>query len=224
MLNCNVTAALKAYAVQNDFDGEGEIYFAEHDIAARRRGASDFGDGDISGMTCRRAPWADSYAPGPVPKLVMIDNGWRFECHGCGCHIDSDLEAYDDNDEPRKFQPVEIDGAIFCAEECHQMDIADRAARSTCETAAINKLTAALLAALPDVTLTGKPHAYAVKRDGVYVAKQVWIDFTFPGATIGPATYRYDEIDEDPRVTVRTGDLDAWNAWRASLKPEMPAP
>ncbi len=75
--------SMKAYAVQEDYEGTGAIIFAKHAIQARRWGANEFNGGELGGMTCRRAPWADQYAPGPIPAEVMMEHGWSFLCVRC---------------------------------------------------------------------------------------------------------------------------------------------
>ncbi len=72
---------MKAYTV--DDDGEGAVVvFAEKNVVARRIGANELGCafGDVS---CCRAPDLDSYAPGPVPPLILWDAGWWFGCQRC---------------------------------------------------------------------------------------------------------------------------------------------
>ena len=50
---------LKAFAVQEDCEGTGGIYYAEHAITAKKRFANENNDGELNGITCQRAPWAD---------------------------------------------------------------------------------------------------------------------------------------------------------------------
>lgn len=47
---------LKAYSVTEEYENTGGIIFAEHNIVARRIGASEYADGDFHAVTCRRAP------------------------------------------------------------------------------------------------------------------------------------------------------------------------
>ena len=206
---------LKAYAVQDD---EGtEIVFAEHNVVARRNGANRL-DNEFASVSCHRVPWADKYAPGPVPKLVLIDNGWWFECYRCGRKIDSDKEWWPENDtDPvEKLNPVERGHGIWCSQECYDNDIADQAARKMCDDAAIVELTKKLLETIPGVVIEeeGK-HAYCVIKDGKYVSQQCIVHFRFPGCKIGAATFRYDAIGQEPSVCVCSGDMEAWTQWRA---------
>lgn len=209
---------LKAYSVQGEENGE--IVFAKHAVVARRQGANIL-DEDFGSVSCTRAPWADEYAPGPVPSLVMIDNGWRFECQGCGRTIDSDLEWYpDDPKEPvQTMAPVENEHGLFCTQACCDAYLTDRACRKACEEAAIATLSEKLVRKFPGITIGGeRMHAYSIHKDGLYVAKQCIVPFTFPGCKFGCAHYRYDEVDEVPYVTVCAGDIPAWKAWNESQK------
>jgi hypothetical protein len=212
---------MKAFAVQEDCEGTGDIFYADHAITAKKRFANEFGDGDLSGISCHRAPWADAYAP-HCPRLVMIDHGWWIECNGCGVRIDSDLEVNPDDpdEEVRKLDPVEDDRGLFCLASCRDRYLADRAARQDAEAAARATLEVKLLAKLPGVTVVGEIHSYVEKRDGLYVARQTRAAFDFPGSTIGPAYFSHNEIGEEPSVTVCQGDLPAWETWRASLQPQ----
>jgi len=211
---------LKAYSVQENDEGTGGIYYAEHSIVALRHGANEHGDGDISYFKATRAPWADEYAPGPCPQLVMIDHGWWMECHGCGVRIDSDLIEYSDTPDipDRELKPVEIGHGLWCSAECRERDLKDRQERKDAEDKAKAAIEAMLLEKLPGVTVAGGHHAYVNKVDGVYVPEQVHIAFEFPGSKIGPGHFGHNKIGEEPHVTVCQGDLAAWEAWRESLK------
>jgi hypothetical protein len=208
---------MKAYAITEHCENTGGIIYAAHAIVARRRGADEFNDGEFSGISCRRAHWADQYAPGPCPKLVMIAHGWWFECHGCG---ETMTESNDDLD-PKRF--IEGGSAVYCSAECRASWRSERAMRLRLERAAVRHLAAQLLAILPTVkpiTLRLKnnwrPHAYVVKQpDGAWATQQCVVSFDWPGMKIGLGTFRFDKIGEKPHVSICNGDLDAWNAWRA---------
>lgn len=84
--------SLKAYACLEPYENTGGIVFAKSNIEARRRSADEYHDGDIGGMSVKRAPWADKYgAAHKVPILDMTDHGWRFECQLTGVIIESDI-------------------------------------------------------------------------------------------------------------------------------------
>jgi hypothetical protein len=221
---------MKAYSVQEHDENTGGIFYATHAITARKRGANEYGDGEITSVSCTRAPWADKYAPGPCPKLVMIGHGWWFECHGCGVKMCED--AADDEEEGEKGQNdparyIERGSAVYCSIECRTSYRADKAKRIRRERQAIRELAALLLTKLPAVkpiTIAQKnnwrPHAYAVKQaDGNLAVQQCVVSFEWPGMKIGAGTFRFDKIGEEPHVAICHGDLEAWNVWRAPAVP-----
>ncbi|UZB30964.1 hypothetical protein [Xanthomonas phaseoli] len=119
------TAALKAYQV--DHYDQSVVIFDTSSVAARRRGAGEM-DCEFSDVeSCRRTPALDAYAPGPVPPLVLIDNGWWFECAHCGCRIDDELI------EDEGLQPMEAGASVFCSRACW----AERAAQTRRREAAV---------------------------------------------------------------------------------------
>lgn len=201
---------LKAYDVREDCENTGGIYYAKHRITALKNAASELGDGDINGWAAHRAPWADEYSPGPCPKLVMIEAGWWFECSGCGCRID-----YDYVDEGRALKPVERKAGVFCTEECYLRDQTQKAQIKAREAEAIEWMAHELLHKIPGITLVGDNNAYCPHYDGGLAIQQCVVAFTFPGAKIGNAQYRFDRVGELPRVSVCGGDHDAWITFRS---------
>lgn len=112
----SVSPAIKAFAVTEHDENTGAIIFAKHAIVARRLGANEYAGGELSYVSCRRAPWADAYAGRPIPARVMIANGWHFECSECDQRIDEDY-LYDNR--------LPLDGVIgtqhshvFCSKRC----------------------------------------------------------------------------------------------------------
>ncbi|WQO67317.1 hypothetical protein U8C40_09495 [Sinorhizobium medicae] len=140
--------ALKAYAVLEKDEYTGDIYFAPRAIVAAKAGANEYGDGELSYIQCRRAPWADAFAGKGVPAKVAVDHGWHFECHGCGIQIDSDLE-----EEHRL--PVDgivgtMHGAVYCCARCKWKHMKREARRKQEEAAAIEDFKAIVRARFPD--------------------------------------------------------------------------
>jgi hypothetical protein len=223
-----VSEQLKAYSVQELDERTGDIFYAKHAITARKRGANEYAGGEITGVECRRAPWADKYAPGPCPRLVMIDHGWWFECHGCGQTMREDAADYVEEGEvndPARY--IERGSSVYCSEECRTRYRAEKALCKRMERKAVRELADKLLAVLPGVTpITIKrkdnwrPHAYASRqRDGSIAVQQCVVSFEWPGMKIGAGTYRYDKVGEEPHVAICHGDLEAWHAWRDSVHP-----
>jgi hypothetical protein len=199
---------LKAYAVQEEDEGTGGIFYAEHDIVARKAGANEFGDGDLHGITCRRAPWADEYAPGPCPLLVMIDHGWWMECHGCGIRIDSDMEYIpDEADAPvLELKPVEDDRGLFCTVECRERHLVERMERKIYEQWMVDLLRLRLRDKLPGCVETAdKPHVYVEKKAGLWSPSPVRYQLHVPRLC-----HRARPAADGGRQAGRVGDCLPW--------------
>jgi hypothetical protein len=204
---------LRAFVVQEDYEGTGDVFYARHDIVARKAFAEEFNDAELRGVTCQRAPWADKYAPGPCPRLVMIDNGWWMDCAGCGLRITHDADG-DSEDQVRPDKAVEVGTFVYCSPGCRHRHLQEKTLRKIHGLRAIHQLRAKLFRLAPGVTLLGKDHAYVVREGRRWIAKQVIVRFTFPGATINNGEIRFDKAGDEPRLTVPAGDLMAWQAWR----------
>lgn len=216
--------ALKAFAVTEDYENTGGVFFARHAIAARRHGADQFADGDISSVTCRRAPWADEFAGRAVPAKVMIANGWHFECHGCGQHIDVDW-LYD-NRLPIDGVIGKQHGPVYCCSRCARKHISLQRRRKNEEQRAIAAYKAIVRRRFPDAdfcddeqsTFRGH-HANVVPGRGGWHWNQVIVSFRFPGMKIGPARFRRDEPCGNKTGPVRAeysccnGDREAFEAY-----------
>jgi len=216
----------KAYAVLEDGENTGGIVWAEHAVVARREGASIFGGGEFGGMSCKRAPWADGYSDKPLPISLMIENGWRFECGGCGETISEDW-LYDE-DLPLEGVIGFQHSMVYCSEICECRDKLERAIKRDHERRAIEALRAYVLKRFPGVTIGTKdnwaPHAYASDHGGAWQVRQVVISFEFPGQKIAPATCRIDRDQQNrqligpirPEYSCCVGDREAFEVWAAS--------
>lgn len=231
-------SALRAFSVTQNDEGTGAIYFAEHDIVAKRWGANEYGDGELSYVSCRRAPWADEYAGKPLPVWVMIENGWHFECHGCGMRIDED--------ELRERRlPVEgVLGTqrskVFCCARCRRKDFSRERRRKAEEQRAIDAYKAIVRKRFPEVEFCDNPqidhwrhHArvdYCHGEKG-WLWVSVTVAFTFPGMKIAPATFRTPERPWmgyghgnrfigplKPYYTCCYGDREAFEAYAAATR------
>ena len=188
---------LVAYSVQGSENGC--IVFASNSASARRQGAGELGCDWEDIESCRRAQWADEYVNEPrVPPLVMIEHGWWFECCHCGCHIDSDQEGYDDDNEARELDPVEEGGLVFCTPACRDAEAKERADKQARKEAARN----AVLEKFPGVEVKWTDDSEPAK-----------VSFTFPGGKYGAIWTVGDEL-----VSISQCDLDAWNAYRAPFR------
>lgn len=222
-------SALKAFAVTEQDENTGAIYFAKHDIVAKRLGAAEFADGDMSYVDCRRAPWADAYAGRAVPARVMIANGWHFECCGCGARIDEDF--LDEHGLPIDGVLGTQNGLVFCCSRCARQHLSLNRRRKAEEERAIEAFKAIVRQRFPDADFCDEAdgdrfrerhHAYVVPTPGGWHWQQVIVAFRFPGMQIGPAHYRMDgsyRYGPDPAgYTCCAGDRDVFEAYARATK------
>lgn len=211
---------LKAYAVLDHDERCGDIYFARHSIVARKTGANEYGDGELTNVECRRAPWADKYAPGPVPWSARIENGWWIECTGCGQKISDD--EYDDNDEPINFKIVEVGAHVFCSSGCRETHQIEKAEEARIKAAVVGDLTVKVMRTMPGAVIGGRHHVYVRSGPWPRAVQQGMVQFTFPGGVYGFACLRFDRAGEKPHFTIPHGDLPAFHRWRdAGYPPHM---
>lgn len=126
-----MNSKIKAYEVRDGDEGNCVIAFATNSAAARREGGGKLGLEFEEVESCTRAPWADQYAPGPVPMHAYLENGWWFECNHCGVSFDAN-GRHDANDRDDEFQPVKDGGLNYCSPTCkmeHWAENRDRTAR-----------------------------------------------------------------------------------------------
>lgn len=207
-----------AFAVTENSECTGAIIFSKHAVTARRLGANEYADGEFSGVTCKRAPWADHCAEsGIVPAWLCIAHGWNFECSGCGVRIDADLldrwrEDAREGDSlgvmlaaarrRRRWKPEHVIGTqhsvVFCDQRCQDEHRAHEAERKRVQDRWIERFKKIIAQRFPDAEFIDEPeryrshhHAYATKKDGRWHIDQVAVAFTFPGMKYGPARLEY---------------------------------
>lgn len=221
-------STMRAFAVTENDENTGAIYFAKHDIVAKKAGANEYASGDITYVSCRRAPWADAYAGRPIPAKVMIAHGWHFECSECGQRVDEDY--LDENRLP-------IDGVIgtqhshvFCSSQCARRWHSIKRRRAAEEQRAIEAFKTIVRKRFPDADFCDDEqsqfkghHAYVVPARGGWHWQQVIVSFRFPGMKIGPAHFRTDWKDfrgigpQFAGYTCCNGDREAFEAWAKRL-------
>lgn len=129
---------IKAYTVRDNDEGHSVIVFATNGATARREGGNELKLLFEEVESCKRAPWADQYAPGPVPLHAYLDNGWWFECQHCGVRFDDEgRHGEGDDDRDDDFEPVEDGEAHYCSPACKMADWAEKRERSAHICAAI---------------------------------------------------------------------------------------
>lgn len=234
---------MKAFAVTEHMEGTGFIIFAHHAIAARIRGANELADGEITEISCKRAPWADAYADTRrVPASVLVANGWRFDCCGCGVRIDTDLAfIYEEQgcdpettDHAQRFKgwtPEHVtgfdQGEVFCNAACEAEHEASKVRVKALEERIRATYRRMLLRKFPGAQIEGKGHVYVTERerDGrtIMRVEQVRLLFDFPGRRGPLAELRFQSVPTlrgERRITahVRAVDYDAFDAWRNGMK------
>lgn len=185
--NANDSPPLLAFMVTEPYENTGGVIFAHTAIVARRFGANEWHDGDISGMTVRRAADLDHYAPGPVPASALIAKGWWFECSGCAETI-SDEWLYERGLSVEGVRGSER-GAVFCCACCEGEYRDRRRAKETAGQAVIRGLIERIRQRFGDVEI-GKTRHYTTMRDGLLTTQEAEVEFVFPGQRIAPASLR----------------------------------
>ncbi|RML70517.1 hypothetical protein ALQ91_100548 [Pseudomonas syringae pv. syringae] len=192
-----------AYSVETNDPEESNIQFATSNAAARRQGADEIGT-DFSGVSCRRAQWADQYAGVRyIPAQAYIDAGWWFDCNHCGTRCDSDACRWDEESDTDIPLDLVFDGrVVYCSAECKTGHDAEVSARN----AKFEAFKAAAAAAQPGVTFTAFTGGYP------YCANSG--KFTFPGAQYGGSVR---DAEESTELTwwICTADKDAWDRFIA---------
>lgn len=187
---------LKAYVVQEGDEGCCTIEFATNGATARRQGASELNVEFEDVESCRRAPWADEFAPGPVPVRITLANGWWHTCSGCQCTFDAEGRRDGDDDREDEFEPVDVGGSSFCSPTCVMVDWAasrEEAARSN---------------AGIEAGLTKWPEAVSAWTFGKYLpsrGRELVVDILLPGLE-----HRLEWIPGESTASVAKSDLEAY--------------
>lgn len=195
---------LKAYEV-HDGDEQTVYAFATNSATARREGANEM-DTDFESVSyCRRAAWADEYAPGPVPVIALIDRGWWFECFHCSRRVHADMheDIHDEGLDPDDFEitPRGKDN-VFCSKECAAVERAEWRMNVEAQDALHELVTSKY----PGCTITSV-YVYGTRLDvPAKGTSNCSARFTFPGGQYD-AEYRFGEGTFVSKV-----DIDAFNA------------
>lgn len=214
---------LKCFLVEGSNDPEDtEIIFAKSSIEAKRRWSNEHGDGDrfITGISAKRKTHWDQHAPGPVPSLELIDEGWWMECHGCGVKLDSDVigtsDPYTDGYGPADWaldreygpdltlpvcEPYEPKPSmIFCNRTCHDREMAERRRIKRLQAKALDLVRAEVLRRFPGVQIETdqtlrRCHVYATRDSscGYLLIQDVRVGFQCPGMKYGATLVVRDE-------------------------------
>lgn len=170
---------LKCYQVEgNGCDATDiRLIFARSSIEAKRLWASgnDWPSGVLAGISAVRKPHWDRHFATGVPAVERIDEGWYYECTGCGTTINQDYigtrersgDAYEDGILDREYgpdltvpemKPVEpIVGRVWCHQTCYENDVARSARLRRYEERIHGWLARRLKRRLPDADVLALP-------------------------------------------------------------------
>lgn len=169
---------LVAYMV-SDGDERATVVFARSPAAARRVGGREIDLDWDEVNSCQRAREFDCFAPGPVPKLALIESGWWFECHGCARPIR--FEPYDDGVTDVSSENVVEDGqSIYCSEICKADSGARDAEAKAVAASGVATMVHYLMSSTP-IARIERTHAFAFHRGTSIELTQVIVDFSLPG-------------------------------------------
>ncbi len=173
---------IKAYKVEAGWGDKCCVVFATNNATARREGAQDM---DISWEeveSCRRAQEFDQYAPGPIPPMAYIENGWWWECFNCGRRVSEDMADEIENDglNPDDFTPTPDGQRIYCCHACLMQDWHSKRAN---ENARAN-LIEVVESKFPGCQITTiHVHGKRLKPTPTGHGVNAKADFKFPGGT-----------------------------------------
>ncbi|MFS8180858.1 hypothetical protein ACMG4P_04770 [Pseudovibrio denitrificans] len=216
---------LKAFSVLNR-EHEGAIHFATSNLEARKWGAHEYNDGEWGGMHVTRFPDADQFAEtGIVPAEFLIDHGWWLTCCYSGVKMDSDW--YEEQGRPTSDAVGSQQGLCFACPEYEQYWKQEKAEIAHLKVIWLERMKKLLVSTFGPEALTGEHHhIYVTIRDGHYLCQQAILYFSFPGMTLNEASIRFDTDytkigPPDLKCHVCTGDLEVFQAWRATLQMEQ---
>ena len=200
---------LKAYEVREPDEGHCRIVFATRNVVARREGAAELNIEFEEVESCTRAPWADQYAPGPVPVQAMIEAGWWYECEcGCGRRIDNgegqnNIDADGDDGELNPMDPVYFDHGVYWNQKCIDAEIEYRRQQEESKARDQAEVEAEVLAKFPFATDIKAGRCYGSVDGKTYDHNTLVASFAFPGGqfhahwTIGAKTIGIQGCDRD---------------------------
>lgn len=220
---------MPAYVVLEKNENTGGVIFAKDKRTALKIGANQFADGEAEYCNITRRRDLDQYEGKGVPAALLVDEGWYFECHGCGLRLHSDLL---EEERLPVSGIVGIEGsAIFCCHTCRTEHMA-REARA-------NAFGEGFKAMLRDLVTTRfgqveflpegqwRHHVYVPRGHEPLVVKEAKVAFNFPGQQFGPACieYRHEGLHGarlmgpvKPHFTCCGGDRKAFEAWAVALE------
>lgn len=219
----------KAWSALKTDECTGGIVFAPNRRKAMKIASAVFNNGEVNGLEVSRRKDLDRFSKTGVPAYHLINEGWRFECHGCGLQMTADM--HEDHGLPVS-GVVGIESAdVCCSHACRMEALADKAARKAFGESFLDMLRDTIRKRLPGEDITfAKDEGYAYVPPGMIplVVAYAEVRFTFPGMKFDPATliYRHEERHGStligpvrPEFFCSQGDIESFQAFldRASL-------
>lgn len=219
---------MPAYIVNETYENTGGVVFATSKREALKWGADQYADGEKELVEAVRRKDLDRYEATGVPSSILVEEGWWFECSGCGMLIQNDaLEEAG----LRASDVVGTEhGRTYCCHACRAQSLAREAAQKTFGEAFQDMLRDMVRKRFGDDVVfceRGRNHVYVPYSDPL-VIQQASVAFEFPGQKIGPATLRYEHSGQwgarlmgpvKPHFECCFGDKEVFEAWAEHTRP-----
>jgi hypothetical protein len=213
----------KAYICMETYNCTGGVVFAKTNLEARKIAANEWNDGELGGLSVRRATDLDEYAETnrvPAWKLI-VNHGWSWEdgCSYCGQSLN-----YDDLQDAGK-DPCDVVGFdgfhVYCNEDCKERQDEINEGKDRAGDAFLSQILKRIKSRFGDVDIV-KTHHFTTYREGYFTTEQAIVDFDFPGRKYGYASLRYSNDTYKPceklmpctlHVLCSNGDIEAFEAF-----------
>jgi hypothetical protein len=221
---------VKAYICMETYECQGGVVFAETNLAARKIASYEWNDGELGGLSVRRAPDLDKYYGKGVPAWdLIVNHGWRWDgCSCCGQPLDYD-NLEDAGKDPTKVFGYD-GGMVFCDQSCKDEYARCKEEKDRAGKAFMSAMIDRLKKRFGDIEIE-RTHHFTTMRDGHCTTEQAIVEFDFPGRKYGYAALRYSNDNYRPceklmpcsiNLLCSNGDVDAFDAWAISVKPTAP--
>lgn len=227
---------MPAYVVMEIDENTGGVVFAKDKRTAQRVGANKWADGDIGYVETTRRKDLDRYEATGVPARVLVEDGWHFECHGCGMRIDDC--TFEDEGLPVSGIVGNESGRVYCCHTCRMGALGREAQIKAMGEAFLDMLRDVVRTRFGEVEFvtdeTWRNRVHISSHRSPFVVREASVAFGFPGQKLGPATLGYRHSNRPsggdmigPAECIFyccTGDREAFEAWAASNKPSAVSP
>lgn len=226
---------MPAYVVMEMDERTGGVVFAKDKRTAERIGANKWADGEIGYVEVTRRADFDRYEDTGVPARILVEEGWHFECHGCGMRIDD--STFDDEGLPVSGIVGNESGAVYCCHTCRMQAQGREAQIKAFGDAFLDMLRDVVRTRFGEVEFVAGDswgnHVYISRSYDPLVVSEASVAFNFLGQKIAPATLDYrhtirpscihpsgmDTIGPaECRFHCCNGDREAFEAWAEITK------